>query len=271
MLGDILIALLVVSLVGVLAGVILTLASHFFSVPEDETEKQLRECLPGVNCGACGYTGCDEYAKALAEGKAEPNLCVPGSTDTAEKISEILGIEVEMPRDLVATLKCNGTCEAANKSAIYDGVNGCKAASLIYGGPNQCKYGCVGCGDCAKICPVDAITIKDGIANIDTRKCIGCGVCAKICPKSVIELVEQDRKTLVLCHNREKGAVARKACKNACIACKKCELNCPHGAIKVIDNLAVIDYEKCVDCGICADVCPTKCIHKVDLYTSVLN
>lgn len=270
MLGDILIALLVVGAVGVLSGVVLTLASHFFSVPEDETEKKLRECLPGVNCGACGYTGCDEYAKALATGETEANLCVPGSTDTAEQIAKILGIEVSEPEDLVAVLKCNGTCDAANKSSVYSGVDSCKAASMIYGGPNMCKHGCVGCGDCANICPVNAISIKDCIAHIDTRICIGCGVCAKICPKDVIELVAQERKTLVLCNNKEKGAIARKACTNACIACRKCENSCPNGAIKVIDNLATIDFDKCTNCGICADVCPTKCIHKVDLYTCVL-
>jgi ferredoxin len=64
----------------------------------------------------------------------------------------------------------------------------------------------------------------------------------------------------VLCNNKEKGAVARKHCQNACIGCKKCEKTCPHGAITVVDNLAVIDYDKCTGCGECAGACPTGCI-----------
>lgn len=268
---EILIALLVVTLIGVIAGIILVFANKFFYVPEDKTEKMVRECLPGVNCGACGFTGCDDYAKALASGKAKPDLCIPGSVDTAEAISQILGVEAQKPLNKVAVLKCNGTCESAKKKAIFDGATSCKAASMIYSGPNACKFGCIGCGDCVGVCPSKAISIKDGIAFVDTRFCMGCGLCANACPKKLFELVEQSRKTLVLCNNKEKGAVARKACTNACIGCKKCELNCPEKAITVKDNLAVIDYEKCKDCGLCADNCPTKCIKKVDLYTAVLK
>ena len=51
-----------------------------------------------------------------------------------------------------------------------------------------------------------------------------------------------------------------KACKNGCIACGKCQKTCPHGAISIIDNLAVIDYSKCTACGECVKVCPTGCI-----------
>ena len=180
-------------------------------------------------------------------------------------------VEVQQPLDKVAVLKCNGTCEAAKQKVVFDAATTCKAASMIFGGPNECRFGCIGCGDCVSVCPSKAISIKDGIAFVDIRFCMGCGLCANTCPKKLFELVEQSRKTLVLCNNKEKGAVARKACTNACIGCKKCELNCPHKAITVKDNLAVIDYEKCKDCGICAENCPTKCIKTVDLYTAVLS
>ena len=65
--------------------------------------------------------------------------------------------------------------------------------------------------------------------------------------------------------DEDKGADARKACKNACIACKKCEKSCPHAAITVENNLARIDYSKCTGCGKCSEVCPTGCIKKVFL------
>jgi ferredoxin len=68
------------------------------------------------------------------------------------------------------------------------------------------------------------------------------------------------KHTAVLCSNKDKGAVTRKVCKSGCIGCRKCEKVCPSEAIKVVNNVAVIDYEKCVDCGACAENCTTKCI-----------
>ena len=58
---------------------------------------------------------------------------------------------------------------------------------------------------------------------------------------------------------------------NACIGCKKCEKTCQHDAIKVIDNLAVIDYAKCEDCGECAMVCPTGRLKVVDMKNGVIG
>ena len=107
---NILVAFGVVGGIALILGVLLALISHFFSVPEDKTVKAVRACLPGVNCGACGYKGCDDYAAAVAEGKAKPNLCVPGAEATAKELGEILGIEVEAPADFVAYVHCNGNC-----------------------------------------------------------------------------------------------------------------------------------------------------------------
>lgn len=263
---DILIALGVVAAVGLLAGVLLALLSKLFAVPEDEKVKKIRSCLPGANCGACGYKGCDDYAVALSGG-AEANLCVPGGKDTADALGELLGIEVEAPKEVVAYVHCNGNCEATAKKADYDGVQSCRAAAMLYGGPDDCKYGCMGFGDCAAVCPVQAICLKDGIAHVDSGVCIGCGKCEKACPKHIISLVPKNAGTAVMCSNRDKGADARKSCKNACIGCKKCERTCPHGAIAVADNLARIDYEKCTGCGACAEACPTGCLHSVIVNT----
>ena len=260
---EILIAVGVVLSVGLLAGIMLALASKFFGIEEDELQKQIRACLPGINCGACGYKGCDDYASALANGEAKPNLCVPGAEDTANALGKVLGVEVPTPLDLVAFVHCNGNCEATTKRTEYVGYSSCRAASMLFGGPDACTYGCMGYGDCAAVCPVSAICVKDGIAHVDSSICVGCGLCTETCPKKIITLVPQEAKTVVMCNNKDKGAEARKACKNACIACKKCEKTCPHGAITVKDNLARIDYDKCTGCGQCADVCPTGCIHNV--------
>ncbi len=263
---NILYSLLVVGGIGLILGVLLAVASKFFAVPVDEKVSKVRECLPGANCGACGYAGCDEYAKAVAEGE-KTNLCIPGADAVAADIAAIMGVSAEDVVEAEAVVKCNGNCRATHNQFDYHGINTCTASGMIYGGPNSCKFGCIGCGDCAAVCPVNAICIFDGIAHIDTRICTGCGLCAKVCPKNVIEVVPQYAKSIVLCNNKEKGAAARKNCSNACIACKKCELNCPEKAIVVKDNLAVVDYDKCTGCGICVANCPTKCLATVDFIS----
>ncbi len=261
---DILIAFAIVGSVGLLAGVILAVASHFFHVKENETKLKLRECLPGINCGACGFKGCDDYAEAMAEGNTKPNLCIPGAADVAHELAGILGVEAEQPKVLVAFVHCNGNCEATTKKAVYDGVQTCNAAAMVYGGPDACSYGCMGYGDCAAACPSNAICIKDGIAHVDASFCVGCGLCTTICPKKIITLVPKETDTVVMCNSRDKGAEAKKACQNACIGCKKCEKACEYQAIQVIDNLAKVDYKKCVGCRLCVEVCPTHCLKVVD-------
>jgi len=260
---NILIALLVVGAIGLLAGLLIAVMSRFFGVEEDQTVKAVRACLPGVNCGACGYKGCDDYAVAVAEGKAKPNLCVPGAESTAEELGALLGIEVEPPKDVVAFVHCNGNCEATETKTDYVGVTSCKAAAMLYGGPETCSYGCMGLGDCATACPANAICMKDGIAHVDTSRCLGCGLCESICPKKVISMVPQETVVVVMCNSKDKGADARKACKNACIGCMKCVKTCPHEAITVTNNLAKIDYAKCVGCGACAGSCPTGSLKQV--------
>lgn len=260
---DILIAFLVVAAIGLAAGLLIALMSHFFGVPENQKVKEVRACLPGINCGACGFKGCDDYAAALAEGKAKPNLCVPGAESTAEELGALLGIEVEPPKDVVAFVHCNGHCEATTKKAEYTGVTSCSAAAMLYGGPDACRYGCMGLGDCAAACPANAICMKDGIAHVDTSRCLGCGLCESICPKHVISMVPQETAVVVMCNNKDKGADARKACSNACIGCMKCAKTCTHGAITVANNLAKIDYDKCTGCGECAASCPTGCLKQV--------
>ena len=261
---DILIPVLVLAGVAGLCAVLLTVSSAFFGVKEDERAAELRECLPGANCGACGYSGCDGYAKALSEGKTDNvSLCIPGGDGTAKRLGEIMGIEAGDVVERVAYVACNGSCLPEERKYDYDGPKTCKSANMNYSGDRLCTYSCLGYGDCVKVCPRDAICITDkNIAQIDPRKCIGCGLCANICPNHIIKLVKDTERVVVKCSNHSKGAEVRKYCANGCIACKKCEKSCPEGAITVIDNLAVIDYDKCVGCGICKKVCPVGVIHE---------
>ena len=246
-----------------ICGILLTLTSKFFGVKEDEKALAIRDCLPGANCGACGYSGCDSYAKALSDGIAtENNLCVPGGDNAAREIAAILGVEAGEVIEKVAFVACNGVCGIVEKKYDYAGPKTCVAASLSYNGDKNCASSCLGYGDCTRACPQQAITVVDAVAHIDPRKCIGCGICVRTCPKSIIKLINDTSRVVVKCSNHDKGAVTRKSCTNGCIGCMKCEKTCAHGAIKVENNLATIDYSLCTGCGECAKVCPIGCIHE---------
>ena len=260
---EILIPVLVLAAIAVLCAVLLTVASVLFSVKEDERIGELRDSLPGANCGSCGFSGCDGYAKALAEGKTDKtNLCTPGGDGVAKKLAEIMGLEAEDVVERVAYVACNGSCRSEERKYEYTGPKTCKAANMSFSGDRNCTFSCLGYGDCAAVCPRNAICITErGVAEIDPRKCIGCGLCVKTCPNSIIHLIKDTERVVVKCSNHYKGAAVRKVCLNGCIACGKCEKTCPHGAIKVVDNLATIDYDKCTGCGKCKEVCPVHCIH----------
>ena len=266
---DIFYAVLVLAGLGSILAALLTVASVFLAVKGNEKAGEVRDRLPGANCGACGFSGCDGYAAALAEGKTtKANLCIPGGDGVAKDIAEIMGLEVGDVAERVAYVACGGLCNSETRKYEYDGPKTCKAANMMYSGDRECTYACLGYGDCIRVCPRDAIHISErGTARIDPSSCIGCGLCVRTCPNGIITLLKDTAHLAVTCSSHDKGAVTRKACKDGCIACGKCEKNCPNDAIHVVNNLATIDYEKCTNCGKCAEVCPVKCIHEGD-FTS---
>lgn len=250
--------------IGLLCAVMLAAASKIMHVPGDDGTDRLREVLPGVNCGACGYSGCDGYARALASGAAT-NLCVPGGAAVSRQISEILGVTFSDVQGQVAAVRCGGTLDKTGRKMDYAGIETCHAAKQLFGGEGACRYACLGYGDCAAVCPEDAICIEAGIARVDVRRCVGCGLCEKACPKDLILMLPDTVKMIVRCASRDRGAETRRVCSAGCICCKRCEEVCPTGAVKVTDNLAAIDYDRCIGCGQCAKVCPTGCIQIADM------
>ncbi len=262
-------ATLALCAIGAVCAVILILAAKYLNEPVDEKLLRVRECLPGANCGACGYAGCDGYAEALVSGAEErTNLCIPGADKVSHDISVMFGVEFTDVVEHVAFVRCMGDCEMAKQKYEYEGVQSCRAAKLLYGGRWACSLGCFGYGDCSKVCPNDAVFVENGVAKVDTKKCSGCGLCAKSCPNDLITIFPDVSHVVVTCSNTERGAVARGKCENACIACKKCERVCPSDAIKVTDNLAHIDYDKCSNCKECAKTCPVGCI-KISDYSGI--
>lgn len=252
---EILLPVIIVGAIGLIAGLGLAVASKFMAVPVDESQEKARAVLPGANCGACGFSGCDGYAEALAAGKASIDKCAPGGAAVAKQLSEIFGGEVGASEPLTAFVACKGTPEITVEAYEYRGMESCAAANSLHGGPLACAYGCLGFGDCMRACQFGAITLENGRPSICRDKCVACGRCAEVCPKGIISLVPQKAAVLVGCSSCAKGPSVAKSCKVSCIACMQCEKSCPTGAIRVKNNLAVIDYELCSGCGKCREVC----------------
>ncbi|ABK61239.1 RnfABCDGE type electron transport complex subunit B [Clostridium novyi] len=246
---------------GLLFGLILGYASKKFAVAVDPKVPLIRECLPGANCGGCGFAGCDAYSEAVANGSAPPNCCPIGGAPVAAKIGSVLGIEVDSSEPKVAYVKCQGTCEKAKEKYNYYGLKDCREAMNVPGaGSKACSFGCLGYGSCVSACKFDAIEIVDGIAKVNKDNCVACGACVSTCPKNIIELVPKKQLVIVSCNSHDRGLDVKNICSTGCIGCGLCAKACPKEAITMENNLPVIDYSKCVNCGLCAMKCPTKAI-----------
>ncbi|MEA4971896.1 MAG: RnfABCDGE type electron transport complex subunit B [Candidatus Metalachnospira sp.] len=246
---------------GIVFGAILGFASKIFAVEEDPRVGQVMECLPGANCGGCGYPGCGGLATAIVEGRAPVSACAVGGATCAAKIAEVMGVVADEKEQMVAFVKCGGTCDKAQNKYEYDGIDDCiMAAQLVGTSSKSCNYGCMGLGSCVKACPFGAIKVENGIAVVDPEICVACGKCVATCPKHIIDMVPLKKKVKVQCSSKDAGKQVMQVCSVGCIACKICEKNCKFDAIHVIDNIAVIDYDKCKNCGVCANKCPKKVI-----------
>lgn len=264
---SIVLAIIIVAAIGLIAGLGLAVASKVMAVPVDEKAEEIKAVLPGANCGACGFSGCAGYAAALSEGKTKNTaLCAPGGTAVSLEVAKITGLSAGSVVPSSAVVLCRGTSQNVSKRFVYSGVESCKMAAQLFGGPNSCSFGCLGYGDCAAQCEYDAIHICDGVARINPVACHACKKCVNTCPRGIIKMLPLNMaKAAVLCNNHSKGAQTRKDCSAGCIGCMKCEKTCEYGAVKVVNFCAVVDYEKCVGCGKCHEACPVKCIDIMNL------
>ena len=267
---DILIAIALLGGLGLIFGLVLAAASKVFYVETDPRLDALNECLPGANCGGCGYAGCGAYAEAVLNGEAPIGACASGGNECAQAMAAIMGVKAEAVTRKVALVRCSGVrqydshgnlTKGAKVKGNYEGFKDCMAASKVGGtGPLVCEYGCLGYGSCTKACKYGAISVKNGVAVVDETLCVGCMACASVCPRKLIVAVEPDRNVVIACNSMAKGAATTRACTVGCIGCGLCKKICPNGAITVANNIARIDYSKCIQCGLCATVCPKKLI-----------
>lgn len=257
-------SVVLLAVLGILIGILLGVAGKFFAVETDERVTQVRECLPGNNCGGCGFPGCDGLAEAIVAGTAEVNGCPVGGAPVASKIGEILGVDAGASTRMVAYVKCAGTCEAASNKYNYIGEQDCRRAVMVPGrGDKACSYGCLGLGSCVDACQFDAISIKDGIAVVDREKCVACGKCVSTCPNNVISLIPYESSYAVQCNSKDKGKDVMSVCQAGCIGCGLCVKQCEFGAVTLENNIATIDAAKCQGCGKCAEKCPKKIIKAI--------
>ena len=255
---------------GLIFGVILAAASKVFYVETDPRLDQLNACLPGANCGGCGYAGCGGYAEAVLSGEAPIGKCASGGNECAQEMAAIMGVEAGEVTRKVALVRCSGEktydkdgnlTKGARVKAEYEGFHDCQAASKVGGnGPLSCKFGCLGFGTCTKACKYGAISVVNGVAHVDEDLCVGCMACAEVCPRNLIISVEPKRNVVIACASLAKGAVTTRGCTVGCIGCSLCKKICPQDAITIEKNLARIDYSKCDNCGLCATVCPKRLI-----------
>ncbi len=252
----------IVAVVAVVFAILIVLVSKLCFVPTDEKAEAIQENLAGANCGGCGYAGCADFAKALAEGKATLSGCGPTANENKAKIAEILGVPFSAEESKYAVVHCAGGKVSLDRYQ-YVGNEGCIAQNALLGGSKVCPQGCMGGGTCVSCCPYHAVQIVDGVAYANKALCEACGLCVSKCPKHIIELIPKSSKVYVACSTTCKGKDVINTCKVGCIGCGLCAKNCPSGAITMVNNLPVIDYSKCTGCKVCVAKCPRKCIKEI--------
>lgn len=264
-LRPVLTAALLVGGMGLVFGALLAIVGQIFRVEEDPKKAEVRGCLPGANCGGCGYAGCDAYAEQVASGKAAVDRCPVGGDAVAQKIAEAMGVEVGRQEKRIATVRCRGSLGHCQLRFEYDGPEDCRGAALVAGGDKACEYSCLGYGDCVAACPFGAVHVVEGrLAEVDAGKCVGCGVCITACPRGVLQLVAASQPVHSTCSAHLGGKVVRDACDAGCIGCGKCGRACKFGAVRMVDSLPEFDFAKCRGCMQCVDACPTGAIMASD-------
>jgi len=266
----ILYTVLMLSILGVLAAVILYFVAQKFKVYEDPRIDEVEAVLPGANCGGCGYPGCRGFAEAFVKADdISTFFCPVGGNETSAAAAKVVGKSAVEQAPMVAVVRCSGSPDHRPKTSIYNGATSCKVATTLFSGDTGCQYGCLGLADCVDACTFDAIYMdeKTGLPVVIDDNCTACGACVTACPKDIIELRKKGpkgKRIFVSCINKDKGGMAKKSCSVACIGCNKCVKVCPHDAITLENFLAYIDYDKCKLCRKCVDECPTDAILEVN-------
>lgn len=160
-----LLAIVVVLIIGLLAGALLGFAAENFKVEADPLVEQIDALLPQTQCGQCGHPGCRPYAEAIANGEAI-NHCVPGGQETINQLALLLNVEA-IPLD-----------------SDYGVESEVKKIAFIR------EEDCIGCTKCIQACPVDAILgAAKHTHTVISSECTGCDLCVEPCPVDCIDMI----------------------------------------------------------------------------------
>ena len=251
---------------GLTLATVLVIANRRLFVHEDPKIDEVEELLPHANCGACGTAGCRVFAEKLVAGELQPGACTVNSAEMNQIIADYLGVELGSREKRVARLACAGGSNVARRHGDYQGVESCRAAALVAGGGKGCAWGCLGLGDCERICDFDAIVMdRHDLPEVIDDLCTACGDCVDICPRDLFSLQPLSHHLWVACKNLEKGEAAEAECVVACNGCGRCAADAPGGLVAIENNLAVIDYSRnALASRIAIERCPTGAIVWLD-------
>ncbi len=265
---NVLIAVLVLALLGLILGIMIGYVAKKFAVKGDSRVEEITALLPGANCGGCGFAGCADFAKGIIESGASPTLCAVCSEEALAKISAVAGLAAGTREKKVAVVYCSGDNEHAVHIAYYNGLNDCRAAAVLAGGGKGCRFGCIGLGSCARNCPYGSIEIRNGLSIVHPELCRGCGICVDICPRKLIRLVPAESRAHVYCNSLDKAVIKRKFCSVTCIACRKCVKTSPEHfnaqgfLVRAVDEPGITE-EMVKSIG-----CPTGALQTVETHTA---
>jgi Na+-translocating ferredoxin:NAD+ oxidoreductase RNF subunit RnfB len=197
----------------------------------------------------------------VSEG-ADVDLCIPGGSEVAQAVAAIMGVEAGAPKEPSrAVILCQGGSGVAVQDSEYIGIDDCRAARLLQGGPKRCKSGCLGFGTCASVCPFEAITMgADGLPHVSEERCTACGVCVRECPVGIITILPSRHRVVLACSNRtDKGKAIKAMCARGCIKCRMCVKATESGAVTWGKDFPQIDYNAWTDPELALEKCPMGC------------
>jgi len=161
---SIIIAVVTLSFIAALFGILLGYASIRFHVEGDPVVDKIDALLPQTQCGQCTFPGCRPYAEAIAKGEVDINMCPPGGEVTMLALADLLGVE-PVPLD-----------DELDKTPT-------KTVVVID------EQICIGCTLCIQACPVDAILgAAKQMHTIIEDECTGCNLCIAPCPVDCIHI-----------------------------------------------------------------------------------